>query len=348
MKEYKKQFGGKLNALEIEKLSKSKHWNGKIFKNIEHTTIDVRWNTIPGLLKKQFTRTIDRVPQQKLPIIPFNKKDFATTENKFIWYGHGVFVLKLDGKNIIIDPMFGENASPIAPFATKRFSTGSLKIIDALPDIDAVFMSHDHYDHLDLDSFKKLKNKVKHFYVPLGVARHLICWGINSNTITELDWWQKTLFENIEITFTPSRHSTGRAISDQNKSLWGGYVFKTADFNLYFTGDGGYGKHFKEIGEKFGPFDFAFVECGQYNKRWHNIHMYPEESVQVAFDVQAKNILPYHWAAFKLALHPWKEPIERFTKESTKRKVKITTPKIGEIVNFSEANLYQEKWWELY
>ncbi len=348
MKKFKKQFGGKIDSIEIEKLAKSKHWNGKKFENLEETTMDINWNTLPGLLKKQFTNTKNRRPNKDIPIIPFKKKEFSSLGNKFIWYGHGVFVLQLSGKNIIIDPMFGQNASPIAPIETKRFSSGSLEIIDDLPEIDAVFMSHDHYDHLDLDSYHKLMPKVKEYFVPIGVARHLKSWGISSSKITELDWWQNTQFENIEITFTPSRHSTGRGLSDRDKSLWGGYTFKTKDLNLYFTGDGGYGKHFKEIGQELGPFDFAFIECGQYNKEWHQIHMYPEESVQAALDVNAKSVLPYHWAGFKLSLHDWTEPVERFTKEAHKKELNYCTPKIGALVHFNQEKIHQEKWWDFY
>lgn len=347
MKALKKQFGGKITNSEKQKLANSIHWNGKQFKNLEPTTMDINWSTLPGLLKKQFTNTEGRRPQQNLPITPFNKEEFSSNNNKFIWYGHGTFLLKLAGKNILIDPMFGQNASPIGPITTKRFSEGTLEIIDELPEIDAVFMSHDHYDHLDLASYKKLIPKVKHYYVPLGVGRHLEAWGISSSKITELDWWQNTKLENIEITFTPSRHSTGRGLSDRDKSLWGGYAFKTKDFNLYFTGDGGYGKHFKEIGEKYGPFDFAFIESGQYNKEWHQIHMYPEEGVQAAIDVQANTILPYHWAGFKLSLHHWKDPIKRFTKEANNKRVNYCTPQIGELVCFNDVYT-NESWWDKY
>lgn len=348
MIDYKNQFGAKVEPKHIKQYSKSKNWNGKLFENLTETLMDISFRTMPKLLKKQFTNTKVRSPRIPLPIIPFIAESWNNDSTpQFIWFGHSVLLLKLNGKNLLIDPMFGENAAPIAPFKVKRFSQNTLNIIDELPPIDAVLLTHDHYDHLDLASIKKLKSKVNTWFVALGVARHLDKWGIPSQNITEFDWWDTTTFNGIKITFTPSRHFSGRGIKDRAKSLWGGWVFETSSHKIYWSGDSGYGNHFKEIGEKFGQFDWAFMECGQYNKYWHAIHMFPEETVQASIDVNTKVSTPVHWGGFALSLHSWKDPIERFTKEAALKKLHINTPKIGEIVKMDkETN--QQNWWEIY
>ncbi|MFT4970577.1 MAG: hypothetical protein ACI9O4_002336 [Chitinophagales bacterium] len=240
MKRFIKQFGGKIDNKELHRLSQSKHWTGKKFENLEETSMDINPRTLPGLLKKQFTGTAGRAPEKNIPIIPFDTDAFNKDSNspKFIWYGHSVILFRMNGMNILFDPMFGPDASPIAPMQTKIFSEGSLEILKQLPPIDIVLMSHDHYDHLDLASIEVLKGKVKKYIVPLGVGRHLKAWGIDPNSIQELDWWDNLSIENLFIEFTPSRHFTGRGLSDRAKSLWGRFVLKTSKHKIYISGDG--------------------------------------------------------------------------------------------------------------
>jgi L-ascorbate metabolism protein UlaG (beta-lactamase superfamily) len=240
--------------------------------------------------------------------------------------------------------MLGPDASPIAPFSTKRFSENTLDLIEEFPEIDLLMMTHDHYDHLDLKSIMLLKPKVKQFFVGMGVARHLNKWGFEAEMITEFDWWKSEFFEEIQITYTPTRHFSGRGISDRAKSMWGGWVIKTDQENLWFSGDGGYGKHFKKIGEKLGPFDFAWMECGQYNENWKQIHMYPDESVKAGIEGKAKRIMPVHWAGFSLAQHHWTDPVEKFVETATQESVEFHTPKLGELVSL-EKDRTNEFWW---
>ncbi len=192
----------------------------------------------------------------------------------------------------------------------------------------------------------KLKNKAKKYLVALGVKKHLVSWGINENDITEFDWWQNKVVEDISITYTPTRHFSGRGLTDKAKSLWGGWALKTKTEHILFSGDGGYGNHFKEIGKKLGPFDFAFMECGQYNANWHQIHMYPEESVQAAIDLGAKKIMPVHWAGFSLAQHHWTEPVERFVAECQQKNVDFITPEIGQMISLSDTK-DTASWWKV-
>jgi L-ascorbate metabolism protein UlaG (beta-lactamase superfamily) len=343
----RKQFGAKPSKIELEKFSKAVHWNGTIFENLEETNMEFSLSNMPKFLHKQFFEKKGREPNKALPIIPFNKDviEISNQSMQSIWYGHSAIFMHLNNKTILIDPMFGQDAAPIAPFKVKRFSAATLEIIDSFPQIDLVLISHDHYDHLDYDSILKLKEKTKYFYVALGVKRHLVSWGIEENRITEFNWWEESFFNEIKITFTPTRHFSGRGLRDRAKSLWGGWVFKTEEENIWFSGDSGYGTHFKEIGARLGPFDFAFMECGQYNENWHQIHMYPEETVQAALDAGVKSCMPVHWAAFALAQHSWKEPVERFVKKAESENLKYIVPKMGELFSFHFEN--NSKWWEI-
>lgn len=341
----RKQFGAKPSKSDLATYSKSKQWNGAIFKNLEETTMNFSWSKFPEFLNKQFFKKEGR-EARALPVVSFdaNVLDVSNPVMQSIWYGHAAIFMQLNHQNILIDPMFGSDAAPIAPFKVKRFSPNTLSIIDALPDIDLVLISHDHYDHLDYDSIVKLQNKVKCFYVSLGVKRHLVSWGIPADLITEFDWWQEAHFKDITITFTPTRHFSGRGLTDRAKSLWGGFVLKTVKENIWFSGDSGYGAHFKEIGDRLGPFDFAFMECGQYNENWHQIHMYPEESVQAAIDAKVRNCMPVHWSGFALAQHSWTEPVERFVAKANQERLEFIVPKIGEV--FTAKTNESANWWQ--
>ncbi len=332
------QFGGNITSERGKLYRLSPNWKGKTFKNLSYTAIDIPPSKMPGLIKAQLTNTEIRRPSKPIPILPLDVQTFEankTTPNsppKFVWYGHSVLLLQIHGQNLLIDPMLGPNTTPIAPIANKRFSPNSLDVIDQLPPIDAILLTHDHYDHLDLASIRKLKDKVNKYFVSLGTGRHLERWGIPKEQITEFDWWDQTNFNGIDITFTPSRHFSGRGLTDRFKTLWGGWVFQSPHHQIYWTGDGGYDTHFKEVGQRFGKFDWAFVECGQYNKLWPQTHMFPEESAQSATDANASIAIPVHWGGFALALHTWKDPIERFTTKAKELNLTYCTPQIGEVV----------------
>lgn len=341
-----KQFGGKIKAEHIAKYKKSPQWNGKIFENLETTTMDIGLKNMPKLIKYSFTGRATRGPQANIPIPSFNQDSFYQSEPTFVWYGHAVLLLRIGGKNLLIDPMFGPDASPIGPIRTPRFSKDSLSVIDQLPEIDAVLMTHDHYDHLDLASFQKYHPKVDRYFVALGVERHLEKWGVPASHIQSFDWWDTFSFEGLTLTFTPSRHFAGRGAFDRAKSFWGGWVIQSNSHQVYWSGDGGYGGHFKEVGERFEKFDIGFMECGQYNPMWHQIHMYPEEAVQAAQDSNVKKIVPVHWGGFTLALHHWTDPIERFVNAAKSNNFDFNTPEIGAVFGISDS--LKEEWWRRY
>ena len=213
------------------------------------------------------------------------------------------------------------------------------------PELDVVIISHDHYDHLDYNTITQLKEKTKLFCVPLGVGEHLRHWGVEPDRIKEFDWWEgEMVLPGIDLTCTPARHFSGRGLRS-NKTLWASFVLKTGGYTIFIGGDSGYDDAFKAIGEQFGPFDIAMLECGQYDTQWPNIHMMPEQAVQASIDLKAKVFLPVHWAKFTLALHPWKDPIQRVLKHAETLNAKVTTPQIGEPIYLGET-FPVSRWWE--
>jgi L-ascorbate metabolism protein UlaG (beta-lactamase superfamily) len=283
------------------------------------------------------------IPLQRIDSLAITEWDESAS---LVWFGHSAFLLKMDGKNILIDPMFGDVPAPHPWLGKKRYSNGLPIEIEKLPAIDAILISHDHYDHLDYGSIQKLKDKTSAFYVPLGVGAHFLKWGVPAEKIHELAWWDETHLNSIKLVFAPARHFSGRGLGDRFSTLWGSWIIKGSNENIYFSGDGGYGPHFKEIGDKYGPFDFAMMECGQYNENWKDIHMMPEETAQAAVDVKANYMMPIHWGAFTLALHSWTDPVERVSKKANELEVSLLIPQIGErIIVDSTLSRSTEQWW---
>ena len=339
------QFGAAPSGNHLEIISKSINYNKKTFVNQIPTSMDLGFKDGLKVLHEFIFQGKDREPINPLPVrFGSEKFDRVDSISKITWYGHSAVSLEIDGKFILIDPMFGESASPV-PFMAKRFAYAAPINIESIPNVDAVILSHDHYDHLDYASITKLKNKVKQYFTPLGVGSHLMRWGIEQSKITELDWWDSAIFDGIEIVSAPARHFSGRGLNDRNKTQWASWIVLGAKERIYFSGDSGYGPHFKKIGEKYGPFDFAMMECGQYNKNWEAIHMMPEQTIQASLDINCTSMMPIHWSAFNLSLHSWTDPVERAVKAAEELDVKIVTPFIGEkFVPSKYSNV--EKWWK--
>lgn len=341
-----KQFGAKVSKTELENFERSPNWKNGSFQNLEFTPMDISIRDMPRMLYKQFSARHNKTPKSPLKVLKLQPDFWEGQETKMVWYGHSVVLMRVKGLSILIDPMFGANAAPISPVATKRFSQNTLAIIDEFPIIDLVLLTHDHYDHLDLASIQKLSGKVKAFYVALGVKRHLVKWGIDEQIITEFDWWDQKRLGDLNFHFTPTRHFSGRGLSDRFKSLWGGWVIESKEEKIWFSGDGGYGNHFKEIGDRLGPFDFAFMECGQYNDDWDLIHLFPNQAIQAAKDARARKVMPVHWAGFSLSYqHGWYEPAVEFKRHATHEKLPFVLPRIGE--QFHINSRFELNWWEM-
>jgi L-ascorbate metabolism protein UlaG (beta-lactamase superfamily) len=340
-------FGRRPSKNERRVFEKLDHFSEGTFVNQIPTSMTTNFREMLPVLKEFIKGNPNRQPKQPISIEPLSlsaqKGDHHT---KITWFGHSAFLLQTNGKNILIDPMFGRAPSPIPIFGNKRYSKKLPFKIGELPQIDLVILSHDHYDHLDYGSIKKLKTKVSQFIVPLGVSGHLERWGVQKERIKECDWWDETEFAGLSLVCTPSRHFSGRSLTDRNSTLWCSWVIRSSDFKLYFSGDSGYGPHFKEIGEKYGPFDVTLMECGQYHEKWSAIHMLPEETVQAHQDVKGKLMIPIHWGAFTLSLHDWTEPVERAVKAALKSDVAVSTPKIGETVILHASEYPQLTWWK--
>jgi L-ascorbate metabolism protein UlaG (beta-lactamase superfamily) len=340
-------FGGKVTNERVRKFKQSKNFSKKRkFVNLVPTAMDTSLAGSLSLMKDFVKGNPNRRPKEA---IPMNLLDTAhlqkDTQPKITWFGHSACLLELQGKIILLDPMFGRAPSPFPLLGRNRYS-GELPLnVENLPEIDLVIFSHDHYDHLDYGSIKKIKNKVKQFIVPLGVGSHLERWGVSPDHIMELDWWDELEHEGFQLICTPAQHFSGRSLTDRDATLWCSWVIESEKTKVFFSGDSGYGPHFKEIGQKYGPFDLTLMECGQYNKHWSQIHMMPEETIQAQLDVKGKVLIPIHWGAFTLSLHDWNDPVERVTRAAKKQNVAVTTPQIGETVLIGKEQYPSSVWW---
>lgn len=288
-------------------------------------------------------------PQDEIETKPFSSEAFHNADSVDLWitwFGHSSLLVKIDGVTLLIDPVLeGERTSMFSFMGPKRFGYDHHIGVEELPEIDAVLISHDHYDHLDYPTIKILKEKVDKFYLPLGVGAHFESWGVPEENITEMNWWDEVELESIKLAFTPTRHFSGRGLGDRFHTLWGSWVVEGKNRKVFLSGDSGYFPGFKEIGEKYGPFDITFMECGAYNEAWSEIHMFPEETVDAHLDLKGKLLMPIHWGKFDLALHPWKESVRRLSKKASEKDVSLFTPEVGQVITLSEST---EKWWERY
>ena len=283
-------------------------------------------------------------PDDELPVIKPNLDVFLapTSKAKVIWFGHSTFMLNINEKVVLVDPVLSDYAAPVF-FFSRRWQAPPLQL-EELPPVDYIVISHDHYDHLDMPSVKFFADKGTKFLVPLGVGSHLRGWGIPAENVIEQDWWQASTHDGIQFRTTPAQHFSGRNGVDQNATLWASWVIKTDSVSLFFSGDTGYDIHFKVIGDKYGPFDMAFMESGQDKEAWKEIHMLPDDWAKASADLQAKAYMPLHWGLFTLSLHPWNEPIDRLYLEHQNGAINLVSPVQGEIVEIGTE--YEQKvWW---
>lgn len=302
--------------------------------------------SLPKMIWHNIANSGDRKkPEDKIPMVRLNQKSFSEKPSSGLmlrWLGHSSLLLEWSGLRLMIDPMLSTYASPVPGFV-KRFSEVPISI-DELPKVDFVLISHNHYDHLDKPTVKALAKEGATFLVPMGVENHLKDWGVDANRVQSLTWWQKTEFETLGIVCVPARHFSNRGLFDGNETLWSGWVVIGHSKRIYYSGDSGYGNHFKEIGNRLGPFDLAIIDNGAYNEAWPYVHSNAENAIQACIDVDARLFLPVHWATFDLSIHSWDEPIIKAVAEAKNKNVNLITPRIGELVDLDKS-IVNSKWW---
>ncbi len=332
------------NDMESDKVSRSNNYYDGKFHN--HDDIVLAAPSYWRATKAVFFEGTDKEPSKPLPVVQLDKNQFQnkTPGNlSFVWLGHASVLLYLEGKYLLTDPMFSKRASFLQWAGPKRFHPVPIEMED-LPDLEAIVISHNHYDHLDEASIKGLDHKTKVYYVPLAVGKYLEAWGVDPKKIIELDWGEKAERNGIQFDAVPSLHFSGRGLFDQNESFWNSWVIKSRKHSIFFCGDSGMFPLFKDIGIKHGPFDLTLISNGAYSKLWHDSHLFPEEVASVHKELKGKVLLPIHWATFSLATHSWWDPAERLFKAARRENIHAIYPKIGQIVQYDNIP-ETPPWW---
>lgn len=336
----------KLFTVYPQNFHESSQFDVKAFRNSE----DVDDQELSAILLKYWNSDpIDNVPDGEIPVSRLTAKSIANLPASgigVIRFGHSTSLIKIDDQLWLLDPVFSERVSPFSFAGPKRFHAPPMSIAQ-LPKLTGVIISHDHYDHLDEQSITQLRDKVDNFVVPLGIKQKLVDWKVDERKVIELDWWQSFQVEGLEIVATPAQHFSGRGLFDRNSTLWASWVIKSDRQRLFYSGDTGYFDGFKQIGERYGPFDAALLEVGAYDELWSSIHMFPKEAVKANQDLRSKRLMPVHNSTFDMAFHPWYEPLEGVISAASALGVEVLTPKIGEpvILTSGKSSTHTEQWW---
>lgn len=345
-------FGALPSGKSLEKVKNSKNYIDGEFRNKEKTELltDTKKTPIKRLLEFAFEKDPEgTVPKIALPSVKTDLKTLDLNEDLIVWFGHSSLFIQIAGKKILVDPVFSKYASPV-PFSNKAFEGTNIYTVDDLPEIDILLITHDHYDHLDYPTVKKLKEKVAKVIVPLGVDAHFLRWDFDEEKIVTVDWDDEvTIDDNLKIYALETRHFSGREFSNRNQSLWVSYLIeeKYNDnlYRLFLSGDGGYSPRFKGFKEKFQNIDLAVMEAGQYNEEWALIHSLPEDIIKEVRDMEVTKLFPIHNSKFKLSKHPWDEPLRKLDDFTINTNIQLLTPMIGEKLYLHKENSFK-KWWE--
>jgi L-ascorbate metabolism protein UlaG (beta-lactamase superfamily) len=339
------QFGRAPSGARLERIMKSPNFKNGVFQNQEPIVNHLEDGFLVSFYKFIFEKREDLRPQQSIPHVDTDLKALGKDRDFIVLLGHSSFLLQLSGHRFLVDPVFNGYVSPVSFLMTAFDGSNPFKVSDLPDDIDTVLLSHDHWDHLEYSTTVALKDKIGHVVTGLGNGEYYEMWGISPKKIHELDYGEEvSLADNIKITVTPARHFSGRFLKE-NPTEPASFVIATDRIKFFYSGDSGYGKHFKEIGEKYGPFDFAVMEDGQYDMQWHNVHMLPEEVLMASSEIKAKAVLPVHNSKFVLANHNWKDPLESLEKFSDKYNVELVTPLIGQVIYLDQLPA-SDKWWQ--
>jgi L-ascorbate metabolism protein UlaG (beta-lactamase superfamily) len=300
------------------------------------------------ILKEYINNKAEGTPKKTLGPFKTDASIYNTPPEsglRVTWVGHSSLLIEIDGKRILTDPVWSNRVSFSQSFGPKRFFQPPIALAD-LPPLDAVIVSHDHYDHLDAATIKFFKGKKIPFYCSLGVCQYLVKWGVEENYITEMDWADSAMIgDNIVLTATPARHFSGRGMFNRNETLWSSFVIKGPKHNIFFGADSGWFNGFKSIGDTYGPFDLTMLEVGAYGKHWPDIHMGPDHASNAHIALKGKVMMPIHWGTFNLALHDWFEPIEQLVELAQQKNMELFVPEPGKP---TEVAAYNSEWWKKY
>jgi L-ascorbate metabolism protein UlaG (beta-lactamase superfamily) len=341
------RFGKGPTGPRLETMKKSRYYaNGK-FQNLSHTPDFTEGYSFWQVMSKFFfEKAPRRRPATTIPSVKTDLRALPLHEDLLVWFGHSSYYLQVHGKRMLVDPVFSGNASPL-PGTNKSFPGSDQYSTDDLPDIDYLFLTHDHYDHADYETLVRIRDRCGRVFCGLGVGAHLEHWGFPPDRIIEKDWYETFSPDpGVTIHTVPTRHFSGRGFK-RNTTLWLSFVLKTPDLNIYIGGDSGYDGHFRDIGERYGPFDLAILDNGQYNLMWQAIHMLPEEVLKAARDLGTKRLMPVHSAKFAMAKHPWDEPLRLITElnNQSDQPLPLVTPIIGEPVYLKNDRQVFRAWW---
>ncbi|WP_317042939.1 MBL fold metallo-hydrolase [Arcticibacter eurypsychrophilus] len=340
------QFGKSPSGKRLELMMQSPNYRDGAFQNIHDTPQLTEGYSMTKILYQFLFKKTERLRSlDSLPSVKTNLLNLTHDKDVLVWFGHSSYFMQIANKRFLVDPVFSGSISPI-PGSGKAFKGADIYTVDDLPEIDYLFISHDHYDHMDYETIIKLRSKVKKVICGLGVGAHFEHWGYSAENIIEKDWDQQIdLGDGFVVNTAFGRHFSGRTFK-RNGTLWMSYILKTPDLKIFIGGDSGYDTHFAEIGKKYGPFDLAILENGQYGDGWKYIHMTSREVLQAGKDLNAKRVFPVHSSKFVLANHPWDEPLKEITKLAQLEGTPLITPMIGEVVCLMDDKQIFTQWWK--
>lgn len=341
------QFGKLPSGKRLERLKNSPNYRNGYFQNLSYTPLlSPEKNQLEAFWRFFFGKKHPALlPSKEIPTQKTNLSSFNPNDNVLVWLGHSSYFMQIEGQTFLIDPVL-VSASPFS-FGVEMFKGAGIYQPKDLPLVDYLIITHDHYDHLDYETIKTLKGKVKNkIIVPLGVGEHLEYWGFSSEMISEMDWNEEiSLEKGAKLFCLPSRHSSGRGLLHK-KTLWASFMLQTSAKTIYLGGDSSYDVFFKEIGQRFPQIDLAVMENGQYNEDWRYNHFLPEALVLAVKDLNPKRVLAFHNSKFALARHPWYEPLQKVVENAQKEGFNLSTPMIGQVVDLEKPDEKFEKWWE--
>lgn len=339
-------FGQVPKGERLEEIKHSAHFSNGVFQNQIPSPMRTQDQSELSLwMENLFGKKGQVRPPQAVPSIKTDLKALDVNVDTAVWMGHSSWYLQLAGKRILVDPVFSTHAAPV-PFVVKAFEGSNLYSAEDMPPIDVMLISHDHYDHLDYATAKALKDKVAQVITGLGVGAHLQRWGYDMDKVHEQDWYNEVELGNgLKLVAAPARHFSGRTLK-RNQSLWLGFALLSPGRRVFLSGDSGYGPHFAEFGQKYGPFDWISLDTGQYDVRWANVHMNPEQAAQAASDLRTQYFTPGHIGRFSISRHDWDDPFKRISQASVNRDYVLITPLIGQAMVLDKPEESSSAWWE--